>query len=234
MGEDEKAINRLKYLSASLVLRRPKATISLPSRRDLQYAIDFSPEERDVYNKIRNRAIAKIEDALQSNSDSSKSVAYVNILQQIESMRLTCNLGLHYHSRHDGGNQIITDSWRSMAQSTFNAQREMEPMTCLCCSSSFSLAESLLDSADGKGEGQFFRCLKFCCGDCSKRTRQPKRELGCGHSPPCPGATVSLGGHAVEEIASLASLRPQASIELPSKVRALVTDIKSLPRDVKW
>lgn len=92
-GEDEKAVNRLKYLSASLILRRPKGTISLPPRRDVQYPVDFSTGERQAYEEIRNRAIVKINEALQSGSEPTKAGAYVNVLQQIESLRLTCDRG---------------------------------------------------------------------------------------------------------------------------------------------
>lgn len=85
-GEDEEAVRRLKYLSACLLLRRPKKTITLPARRDLQCPVDFSNDERATYQDIRDRTITKIDDALHKSSDASKAGAYVNILQQIESL----------------------------------------------------------------------------------------------------------------------------------------------------
>ncbi|KAF3767249.1 hypothetical protein M406DRAFT_328339 [Cryphonectria parasitica EP155] len=232
-GDDEKGIQRLKYLSASLVLRRPKTTISLPCRRDLKYPVEFSRQEREAYEAIRGQAIMNIDEALQSGSDPSKGVAYVNVLQQIESLRLFCNLGLHYYIRHDLSKRL-NDSWEAVAQQTFNAQREMDPVSCLHCSSSLEVTESLLDPVDGKGEGKFFRCMQFCCGECVGKIQRSRAEVACSHSPPCPGATVTLIGQAVEEIASLQTLHPRTGLDLPSKIQALVTDIKCLPKETKW
>lgn len=158
-------------------------------------------------------------------------MAYVNVLQRTESLRLICNLGLHYHSRHEETSHRQREDWGSMAQTTFNAQREIETMACLHCSASIGLSESLLD---GQHEGQFFRCLRFRCGDCSEKNRRYGAETGCGHNPACPAAIVSLVGQAIENPPSLVTLRPEAGIELPSKIQALITDIKSLPPDTKW
>lgn len=238
--EEEKAVSRLKYLSASLVLRRPKSTISLPPRRDLQCPIDFNAEERDAYDKVRGQAISRIDEALQGHSSAdgtSKGFAYVNVLQKIESLRLICNLGLHYHSRHEEfTRRPREEDWTSMAQPTFNAQREIAAMKCLQCSSSIGITESLLNLTDhGEQKGHFFRCLEFCCGECAERTRRSKREVSCRHNPTCPQAIVLLVGRAIEEVPALESLRRQAGVlELSSKIEALVNDIKSLPPDTKW
>lgn len=235
-GEDEKAVNRLKYLSASLILRRPKGTISLPPRRDVQYPVDFSTGERQAYEEIRNRAIVKINEALQSGSDPTKAGAYVNVLQQIESLRLTCDLGLHYHTRHrePGAGMDESRAWESAAQQAFNSHREMGPVTCLHCASNLDLGESLLDDDTGRRkEPRFFRCLRFCCPDCTRFLTESRRLITCGHSPQCPVAPVSLGGGALEEV-SLGDAHPQVHISLPSKVQALVEDINGIPHDVKW
>ncbi|KAG6358592.1 hypothetical protein INS49_012110 [Diaporthe citri] len=230
----EEAISRLKYLSASLVLRRPKTTISLPPRQDRQYPIDFSPEERKMYEEVRSKAIITIEEALQPRPDTSSGVvSYVNVLQQIESLRLICNLGLSYRPGHGGTAQIPKDDWISMAQRTFNTRRELDPISCLHCSSDIGLAESLLDPSDSKREGQFFRCLKFCCGECVEKAHRLRQEVGCGHRPPCLGTTVSLVGKAMEEAGSLEPARLQGDFKLPSKIQALVKDIKALPMATK-
>lgn len=235
LGEEEKAINRLKYLSASLVLRRPKTTISLPPRQDRQYPIDFSPEERKMYEEVRDQAIITIEEALQPGPNaSSGGISYVNALQQIESLRLICNLGSSYRSGHDGAAKRHKEDWISMAQRIFNTRRELDPISCLHCSSDVGLADSLLDPSDSKREGQFFHCLKFCCGECVEKARRSSQDIGCGHRPPCLGSTVSLVGRAIEEAGSLEPTRMQGNLTLPSKIQALVTDIKALPETTKW
>lgn len=237
-GEDEEAVRRLKYLSACLLLRRPKKTITLPARRDLQCPVDFSNDERATYQDIRDRTITKIDDALHKSSDASKAGAYVNILQQIESLRLICNLGLYYHKRHDNHLSTPAEStkWTKMAQQTFNSHREMEPIVCSHCSSSLALTETLFDDFSVSDNAcQFFRCLRFCCAECADKINRARCAISCGHSPPCPVASVSTKDIELEEIPG--SMKDQLEsfyISLPSKVQALVADSKSLPSDVKW
>ncbi|KAK7413800.1 hypothetical protein QQX98_007293 [Neonectria punicea] len=237
LGEDEEAVKRLKRLSACLLLRRAKATISLPPRRDMQCPVDFSREERAFYDEIRQKAIVSIDDALQRESGQARAGVYVNVLQQIESLRLICNLGLRYHAKQANAAQTFQgiNEWTSIAQQTFNVQREMGPVVCFQCSSALDLTESFLDnSSASQQKPQFSRCLKFICGDCSQKSANYKRSLTCGHKPSCPIATVSTSNSILESSPYL--LDPQAatsSICLPSKIEALVTDIKALPPGTK-
>lgn len=158
----------------------------------------------------------------------------MNVLQKIGSLRLICNLGFHYNSRHKEPPQSFQNDWKSIAQATFNTQSEIEPIVCLQCSSITGPSESLLEMTDAKRAGQFFRCLKFCCGECAHKVSRSKSEMRCGHSPPCPVSTVVLDGGAMEEVATVNSLGSRVGEDLPSKILALVTDIKNLPSHTKW
>ncbi|KAF4967629.1 hypothetical protein FSARC_4824 [Fusarium sarcochroum] len=230
-GEYQEAIKRLKRLSKCLLLRRDKGTVSLPPRRDLQCPVDFSSEERALYDKLRHQAIINIDEALKRNSDSSRSGAYVNVLQQIESLRLVCNLGLHYHTRHakvSQGTQEV-EKWTNIAQSTFNLQRDMEPMVCRQCSSTLEITETFLeDPAAMDQRPLFFSCLAFICADCAHR---PRQSAGCGHSPCCAVGPVSTSGRSLES--SLPDMQPQLNMGLPSKIEALIADIRALPPNEK-
>ncbi|KAJ3535529.1 hypothetical protein NM208_g536 [Fusarium decemcellulare] len=220
-GEYQEAVKRLKRLSACLLLRRPKDTVSLPARQDLQCPVDFSQEERTLYNKLRQQAIMSIDEALKLDADASKAGIYVNVLQQIESLRLVCNLGLRYLMRHDKTmhGPKNADNWESIAQAAFNVQREMGPVVCSQCSSTLEIAESLLDDpAVAQQSSQFHSC----------------RIVECGHNPRCPLAPVSTNVNALES--TLDEMQPQGEaghVNLPSKVEALITDIKTLPPNDK-
>ncbi|KAK4071004.1 uncharacterized protein Triagg1_6371 [Trichoderma aggressivum f. europaeum] len=170
-GKDEEAVRRLKHLSTSLLLRRPKATIHLPQRRDMRCPVDFSREERALYDEIREQAVSKIEEVLQNSSEVSRTGGYANVLQRVESLRLICDLGLYYHSRHQNLQHLMAEAtdWASVAQETFNVQRGMGPMVCAQCSSTLELTETIKNLSTG----------------------------------------------------------------IPSKVKALITDIRSLPPDTK-
>ncbi|UKZ74482.1 hypothetical protein TrVFT333_002151 [Trichoderma virens FT-333] len=236
-GGDEEAVRRLKHLSACLLLRRPKATINLPQRRDMRCPVDFSREEKALYEEIREQAATKIEEVLQNNSEASRAGGFVNVLQQIESLRLVCDLGIHYHSRHQDLQQLTAEAtdWASVAQETFNVQRGMGPIVCAQCSSTLELSEALFDESNPTHTSpEFSRCLRFVCGDCMHKMGRASRIAVCRHKPSCPIAPVSTSTSVFEDVSSLTS--PQIkfpSTGLPSKVKALVADIKSLPPGTK-
>jgi len=235
-GEDEEAVKRLKRLSRCLILRRAKRTIDLPPRRDVRCPVEFSKAERACYDNIRQQTITRIDDALLHDTELSRPGAYVNFLQQIESMRLVCNLGLHYNTRHDKAPSQDTMNWAGMAQEAFNIQREMETIICSQCSSTLEMTESLWDENLPQDSPQFSRCLKYACAECSYKLRVHSQKMVCGHTPLCAVAPVSVSNSAFEEVfgdISRASKVTQSPQSFPSKVEVLISDLKGLPRDVK-
>jgi SNF2 family DNA or RNA helicase len=236
-GEGEEAVKRLKKLSASLLLRRAKDTIQLPTRRDVYCPIDFNQEERAVYTGIHQQTIVQLDEALQIDTRVSKGTAFVNILQQIESLRLFCNLGLHYRSRHDNLGKPYHEfgDWARLAQNTFNSQRQMTSMVCIQCTTVLELTETLLDEIDSaRQKGQFSRCLKYLCGECAQKLNHHGHVMSCGHKPPCPTAPVFTSGGALEEIKDFEFGGAVPSrLDLPSKIKVLIADLRTVPRDVK-
>ncbi|KAI1130950.1 SNF2 family N-terminal domain-containing protein [Nemania abortiva] len=228
-GKDEEAAKRLQYLSACLLLRRDKGTIDLPPRRDLLCPIDFLPEEKIAYETLRQHAICSIDEAVSDHHGSSSPSVYANALQRIEALRLFCDLGLQYHARHETRND---HEWSSIAQQAFNSKRAIDPLICIQCSSSLDFAESLLDDSPAT-DPQFSSCMRFICSECTRKLSKDRRAVGCGHKPTCPFASVSTGGIAFEEILDIPSNTPLSPMRLPSKVEALITDLKSLPQDTK-
>jgi SNF2 family DNA or RNA helicase len=238
-GEDEEAVKRLKRLSRCLILRRAKKTINLPPRRDVKCPVEFHKTERDLYESIRQQAILKIDDALLHDSELSGSVAYVNFLQQIESMRLVCNLGLYYHSRHDIIPPRTPADWATTAQQTFNSHRQMNTIVCSQCSSSLEMTESLMDDSIFQDSPLFSRCLKYACAECSHKLRITGFPMACDHKPHCPVAPVIISTSALEETFNQTHGKgeerkiPSIRGALPSKVEVLISDLKTLPLDVK-
>jgi SNF2 family DNA or RNA helicase len=232
-GEDEEAVKRLKRVARCLVLRRAKDTIDLPPRYDRLCAVEFSPAEKALYDTIRQQTIRKIDDALQHELELSTSGVYVNVLQQLESMRLVCNLGLHYQSRHEKKSSHENLNWSVVAQETFNTQREMEPVICSQCTSTLDLTGTYMDDVSQEPP-LFSQCLKYACPNCALRLRSAKQKMVCGHTPRCPIAPVSIFDSTLEETPGHFGLSPKVSpTELPSKVNALIDDLQQQPSDVK-
>jgi SNF2 family DNA or RNA helicase len=233
-GNDQNATKRLRRLSACLLLRRAKGTIELPLRRDFLLPIKLSNEERAIYDELREQTVRKMDEALGNETGTLRARCCITVLQQIESLRLFCNLGLHYRSSHE--KNLYSADWNRDAQRTFNTQSEMNPITCLHCSSIFDTSASLLDDATTRQNPLFFSCLRFVCSECLGETKRASRDAKCGHHPSCPVATVSTSNIMMEEVPDLtfqaAPLNPFGS--LPSKIQALITDIQTVPADIKW
>jgi SNF2 family DNA or RNA helicase len=234
-GNDEavkEAVNKLKLLSRCLVLRRAKRILALPPRTDLRCPVDFDKLERALYDDIRNQTIIRFDDA-----ELSKPNSFFNFLQQIESMRLVCNMGLRYTTRHDKTKPRDRKSWAENAQKSFNIQRNilMNNMRCSQCSSSLEVTESLGDDSGPQDSPYFFQCLKYACAECSSKNRIHKQKMACGCTPVCPIAPVSLSNSAFEEIGDVLE-EPhwiQSPDHGPSKVKALLEDLRQQDEDVK-
>jgi SNF2 family DNA or RNA helicase len=236
-GEDEEAVKRLKCLCRCLVLRRAARTIDLPPRRDVRCPVDFNKAERAFYDNIRQQTITRIDDALLHDTELSKPDIYINFLQQIESMRLVCNLGLHYDARHEKNpSSQDTMNWTGMAQKAFNIQRQQEPIICSQCSSTLEMTESSWDENPDQDSPQFSRCLQFACAECSSKLRKHRQKMACGHKPLCAVAPVSISNSASEEVfgdISMVSKVTQIPQRFPSKVEVLISDLKGISPDVK-
>lgn len=243
-GDVDEATKRLKRLSRCLLLRRPQGTVKLPPRKDLQCTITFTRAERELYDDIRSRAIQQIDEARFEVSDAAGSNAYINVLQQIEAMRMVCNLGLHYHYRHDESktsrNSSTTwEDWNATAQQIFNLHRSMEPIHCHLCSLSLDTIERLLVHDDqNQHQPRFSSCLRLTCADCVYTRATNGNSCGCGKSPSCAIAPVSASAAGLEETPVpthlLEKFQRSACMKLPAKVVSLVTDLRALPLEVKW
>jgi SNF2 family DNA or RNA helicase len=133
-GNIHEAVKRLKFLAGCLLLRRPKATIRLPPRHDRVWHVEFQPAERQLYTQVRMQAIAQVDEALFQIREGGKTVTFVNALQQIEAMRMVCNLGLAYQTRHEtaniGAKLPDTSNWQDAAQRWFNLCFDMGNVQC--------------------------------------------------------------------------------------------------------
>ncbi|KAK0622598.1 SNF2 family N-terminal domain-containing protein [Immersiella caudata] len=237
----DEARKRLQRLSRCLLLRRPQGTVKLPPRKDLQCEVIFSPEERQLHESIRHRAIEQINAANGQSEEAAGSSTYMNVLQQIEAMRMVCNLGLHYSSRHNlsiGGASISSGStqchWTATAQRMFNLRRNISPVQCSVCTLSLETMERLLaDSEEEEKPSLFSQCLQFMCSDCLQTA---KDRCHCGHTPRCVVAPVSVTMNDLEpSLVAHHRLDPSPGTlyALPTKITALVAQLKRVPMDEK-
>ncbi|KAM0461239.1 hypothetical protein ACHAPV_004557 [Trichoderma viride] len=130
IGKVEEAEKRLKRLASCLLLRRPKSTIQLPPRHDLQQFVELSPVERELYQTTKMYTISHMEQALSIGGKLSGTHSYANMLQRIEAMRMICNLGVYYKTRYglEAFNEEVLQEWDEVAaQRMFNIYRAELP-----------------------------------------------------------------------------------------------------------
>ncbi|KAI0600378.1 SNF2 family N-terminal domain-containing protein [Biscogniauxia sp. FL1348] len=236
-GDVDEAVKRLKRLSGCLLLRRPKDIIQLPPRRDLRYSVNFTPEERELYNDIRMKTIEHLDEALGRRGDPTNPASFVNVLQRIEAMRMVCNLGLSYPYRHEISTRDApgTDNWQASAQGALSLRCEMGQIQCHSCRSALDTVENLPGDPTQRTESRFFKCLRFICSICVQRLSSDGARVACGHDPPCPVGAVSTDASTLEESSVLPGSRLGVTLSagLPSKVAMLLQDLGKLPPDVK-
>ncbi|KAG4256677.1 hypothetical protein FPRO03_03687 [Fusarium proliferatum] len=220
-GNAEKAVQRLKRIASCLLLRRPKDVIQLPPIRNLQLQVEFTTAERQLYEDVRLQVLSQLNDSDPTSSKSLQPNFFINILQKIEAMRMICNLGLHYHWRHEKPSvQGSVDDWQSEAQKAFNLGREEGVVQCQLCGLSLEEMESLVDEGVQVGKPWFSRCLAFLCPVCSQS--ETNRENFCPHKPTCCIAAVTTG----TSFSELSMSIPSVSHEIPSKVAMLLCDLR--------
>ncbi|KAF6812281.1 DNA repair protein rad5 [Colletotrichum musicola] len=220
----DEALRRLKLLVRCLFLRRPKTAIHLPSRRDLRFPLEFRPEERSFYQKFKFKAIEEIEDAL---VEESASTANANVLRRIDALRTICNLGTRYRET----SKARRNDWGAIAQDALDVQRESGVLCCSACETRPLEIEDAVEEETGSPH-HFFRCLCFICSECSERQTALGCKLACNCDQPvsCPVAPVYMGSRSKD---TCAAGPVQAHERLPTKIEAVVSDIRDLNPDVK-
>jgi SWI/SNF-related matrix-associated actin-dependent regulator of chromatin subfamily A3 len=221
-------ISRLKRLISCISLCRTKAIINLPKRVDKVYLLDFSPEEREYYEKQKARTIQQFNTAL--SFSPPKPGQYLNALQWLNELRLICNHGIGHSKRNNNamiGVPLASSDWTKEV-----ADKAFETLVCagdaicsVCC--------DIL--TDGTGEASssehskptLTSCLNLTCGSCIYDVRRGRSIPKCSHSPPCPSREVSWAPESVVEqvVKHLPGIN---SVETSTKLKALVTSLRAL------
>ncbi|USP82246.1 hypothetical protein yc1106_09520 [Curvularia clavata] len=88
----DQAAEVFKKLLSSVMLRRTKAVLDLPSREDKLIRVPFSREEKEHYRRIE-QPVADMLDCIPENGTHTNGT-WMSVIQQINKLRLFCNLGL--------------------------------------------------------------------------------------------------------------------------------------------
>lgn len=219
------AMERLRRLVCSIMLRRSIGTVKLPPREDLLVRLDFSEAELAFYDRIKTGTLEQLDsDSAQSPEVQGKA----NVLACINNLRQICNLGVHARVSVDDQMLPVSRAWGDeLAQQTYNSLVSSGQAICACCGANQDTASSEVADQVGNGsQPSLSSCFRLLCGPC--------RDIygaNCTHSPQ----------HAWFAVSSLSSAsRPPVtpvSIEtddLPTKIKTLASDLEVHTMEEKW
>lgn len=237
MGNSQ-AVARLKALVNSVTLRRSKAVVELPVRKDEIHRLEFGPAELHFYNEIKSRTIMQLNQSV-SGGGSGPSL-YLNILQWINELRIICNHGVVKRKPRefmDYKSHVSSNGWdKTTAQKAFESMRDAG--TALCTNCRFDLADIKNDEldagADSAQQAHMAECLCLLC-----------RLCWIEHEASCPPERSRCRDHptrhffAINPLAALHTLESSSYSsdidrgDFPTKIEALVKDLKVIRPETK-
>jgi hypothetical protein len=229
----DEAIERFKRLLSCVMIRRTKAILDLPSRDNILMRVPFSHEEKELYSRIEQPVVDMLDRTTESGSQTN--VPWTTAIQQINKLRLVCNLGVFTpsHSIYLPQSRII-DKRTSVMSARYSMGGELRSR-CLQPFEASRFSSGLRDTT--QPQVYYSACSRFYCADCSAllEHRSPDPCACMEQSRPC-----QL--HVLASILPSPRLTPTDDLSpsstewdhtnnISSKVWALVAQIRACPQE---
>ncbi len=221
----EEATEIFKKLLSSVMIRRTKAILDLPARIDKMLKISFDPEEEQYYRGVEQPVV----EALDQSADKS----WPNAIQQINKLRLICNLGIHMNQR---SNTEQVSALNDSVQSTLAARLSLGEDTCAQCLGSVSLPST--DDSIGvptSSNTYYSACSSIYCAACAQLLdfRSPSPCACASDSKTCELLPLPSSIRTARSTPTRDDSPADSGIRISSKVRALIQQIKACPAEKK-
>ena len=232
---DPEILPKLRLLVGSVTLRRLKDRIDLPPRKDEIIRLQFSDEERHLYEWFAKDSDNKMKIIAREQKKSLGGKSYVHILQAILRLRLLCAHGKELLGEEDlklteglsSLNAIDLDDESSIQPTMTTRQayellmllRETDADTCVQCARKIEPNE---DAVNGKEDiiGYILPCYQVVCKDCNIELQKSiRKQANPDNHFTCPFCDQHLslsfleltlsGLEAAEEAKSLARHNPR-------------------------
>jgi SNF2 family DNA or RNA helicase len=234
-GNHDESINRLKRLIQYILLRRTQGVVNLPPRTDLRVTLQFNPHEQEYYSAAEANVASTIDAVI--NDSGRVATTFASVMQQINELRLICNMGIHRKAKKTSISQ--TSIWTSqVAQRALVILATTTPLVCNACKLDLDVCatndELGADLASHASRVELSACLKVLCNSCYSQNQ----ILHCGCTTGCPVASVlytpgSMYSGAMSPTSPTNSTNAMDEIPLPTKVKSLVVDLLEQPRGTK-
>ncbi|RKF54362.1 DNA repair protein RAD5A [Golovinomyces cichoracearum] len=196
---DPEILPKLRLLVDSITLRRLKDRIDLPPRYDRLVKLDFSDEERIIYDIYAKNASDRIKVIVGQRENSLSGKSYVHILQSILRLRLICAHGKDLLSENDlkvmnglskdsaidldsDGDEGSSCLTLSQAHEMYNLMKETCSDVCLTCVGKIGPSDTSESDGDSKGEifGYMTSCYHIICPGCFPKYKSDIEEFAKG------------------------------------------------------
>ena len=198
---DPEILPKLRLLVDSITLRRLKDRINLPPRQDKLVKLNFSDEERVIYEIFAKNAQDRVKVITGQREKTLGGKAYVHILQSILRLRLICAHGKDLLGEEDlkvmnglsKDSAIDLDSDNEDNESVLSAKqaydmyslmKETNADICVTCTRKIGPSEIVDSDAEPKDEiiGHMTSCYHILCNTCVDKWKSDLEDMALGRS----------------------------------------------------
>lgn len=228
----EEAIETFKRLLSSIMIRRTKTILDLPNREDRIIRLPFDIDEREHYDRIERPTVDMLDRSARDGSNSG--VSWMTAIQQINKLRLVCNLGTFVPSLQSSLIQPGDDDRLSVLAARFSIGGEL----CVQCLQFIESSPGDTELGISSSPSVYYSsCTQFFCAGCSELL-QYKTPQPCG----CPKSSTPCTLRPMKPFLRTPRLTPSGdsplspkdkedTSKISSKVRAVISQIKSQRSD---
>jgi SNF2 family DNA or RNA helicase len=230
-------VPKLRVLVDTITLRRLKDKIDLPKREDLVIRLDFSPEERSIYELFARNAQDRVK--VLAGVNVGKALGgntYIHILKAILRLRLLCahgkdllnegdlaalrgmsaEMAIDIDDDDDDGPALS----HQKAHEMFTLMQDTNNDACIECSKKLNAGEGQNLEAEQQDDilGYMTPCFHVVCRNCYRGYRERAQQLLAPGQSACP--CLVCGSHVRFEFVELRRDDVDAEHDGPAKVKA--------------
>ncbi|KAF5666232.1 hypothetical protein FHETE_6354 [Fusarium heterosporum] len=207
---DPEIVPKLRILVDTITLRRLKDKIDLPPREDFVVKLDFSPEERGIYELFAKNAQDRVKVlAGTNNGQALGGNTYIHILKAILRLRLLCahgkdllndadldalqgmsaEMAIDIDDDDDDDKPALSDQ---KAHEMFTLMQETNNDACIECSRKLGSNESSNIEVEGQDDilGFMTPCFHVICRNCIRTFKERVKSMTApgetsGNCPVC-------------------------------------------------
>ncbi|CAN9235351.1 unnamed protein product [Alternaria alternata] len=229
----DEAAETFKRLLSCFMIRRTKTVLKLPSKDDKLIRVPFNLEEKDFYRQIEQPVVDMLDRT--AEGDGHSHVPWMTAIQQINKLRLACNLGVFVPSQSSFLPQLGDVDEKI---SVMNARYSMDGGSCQLC---LKPVEMSTVSSELRGTTQlqvyYSACSNIYCADCAALLQYRSTEpCACMDQPPSCQLRLLASFPSTPRLTPTGELSPCSTDwsqinDISSKVWALVSQIRSRPQE---